>query len=304
MKTTARSLLILLALTLFGAPLYAVETLKIPTDDVKVYATPNVNSPVIAVLKKGQTVTAGVNPGAGFKKVLVTDASGKKVVGYVTLLDLKPPIFPTDEGQNKDKKKKKKAPYISNGLGLRKHYAMGVLLGMNYMFQGGSTVSDPVGDTASAGGLSGINFEYGLLFDIPLNKVLTVETNLIYKSISLSGSGPSPSQNYNTIVNQENFLEILAMLKRYANEASDWWYGLGLSYDYGLSGSLQIGSQVNYSYKSSDIKGLYNVFLGTGYDFMSSKNFYFTPQFRLGAYPNGSPIIFEFAFLVAGTYRF
>jgi hypothetical protein len=42
----------------------------------------------------------------------------------------------------------------------------------------------------------------------------------------------------------------------------------------------------------------------TGYDFMSSKNFYITPSFRLGALLNASPFTFELDMILSGIYRF
>src|SRR5580692_11395722 len=71
----------------------ATENLTINVDSVRVFTSPSMSSPVITILKKGQVVPAGVNPGAGFKKVLIQDATGKKIIGYVALTDLTAPIF-------------------------------------------------------------------------------------------------------------------------------------------------------------------------------------------------------------------
>src|ERR1700679_1059566 len=124
MKITTQVLSIVMFLTFsFGDAALAIEKITIPNDDVKVYTGPSLTSPVIAVLKKGRVVTAGVNPGGGFKKVLIFDASGKKVIGYVSLVDLKPPIFPVAPGPQDKKQGKQKVK--NNGLGLRNHYSLG-----------------------------------------------------------------------------------------------------------------------------------------------------------------------------------
>lgn len=286
----------------------ATENLTIQVDSVRVFTSPSLSSPVITILKKGQSVPAGVNPGAGFKKVLVQDATGKKIIGYVALVDLTPPIFGSgpDGGPAKIKKgHKKEKPLKGNNLGLRRHYALGVNLGFNYQYQGSKTITDPIGDSVSVTGLSGTNLVIGLLFDIPLSPTFTLEVDATYKPSSLTGTGTdvgttSPS----TIVNLQTSYGLGVIAKWYAGVSSDWWYGPGIEYDLANSGSLNIGAKPLYSYPSSSLTNYVLLFAATGYDFSSSKNFYITPSFRLGAAVNGNPTIIEFDMIVSGSYRF
>lgn len=286
----------------------ATENLTIQVDSVRVFTAPTLSSPVITILKKGQVVPAGVNPGAGFKKVLVQDATGKKIVGYVALTDLTPPIFGNgpNGGPAKPKKGAKKDKALKgNNLGLRRHYALGVNLGFNYQYQGSRTVTDSIGDSASVTGLSGTNLVLGLLVDIPFTPTFTLEADVTYKPSSLTGTGTNIGTTQpSTIVDQQTFYALGVIGKMYAGVSSDWWYGPGLEYEMGSSGSLNFGAKPVYTFMSSDLSNYILLFAATGYDFSSSKNFYITPSFRFGAIVNGSPAIFEFDMIVSGSYRF
>jgi len=286
-----------------GGAALAIEKITIPNDDVKVYASPSLASPVLTILKKGKVVTAGVNPGGGFKKVLITDVSGKKVIGYISQIDLKPPIFAVATGP-KDKNQKK-AKTKSNGLGLRGHYSVGVEVAVNYQNQSTSQVTDSGGDAASLSGFSGTNFMFAVNFNIPVKPTFTIETDLIYKPITLTGNGTAAlAGNPSNISNHQNYIALSVTAKFYSDTNSDWWYGPGLEVDHGMSGSLQIGSSAAYAYTSADLKTLVMLYGATGYDFMSTKNFYITPSFRLGALLNGSPFIIEADAIISGTLRF
>jgi hypothetical protein len=304
MKTTALVYSIVICLIFsFGGRALAVEKITIPNDNVKVYSNPSVTSPVLTILKKGRVVTAGVNPGGGFKKVLVTDVSGKKVIGYVTLMDLKAPIFAvTPDPKDQKIKKGKLRP---NGLGLRGHYALGVEIGLNYQRQSTSQVSDSAGDSASVSGLSATDFIIGINFSIPVKPTFSLETDLLYKPIGLTGNGTAAnSTSLSNISDRQNFAGLSETAKFYSAPNSDWWYGPGVEIDYGISGSLQVGTANVYQFNSSDLKTLYGIYFSTGYDFMSKNNFYITPAFRLGAYLNGSPLIVEANVTISGAYRF
>jgi hypothetical protein len=304
MKTTSLFLsIVTLLIFSSGEVALGVEKITIPNDDVRVYSSPSVTSPVIAILKKGTIVKAGVNPGGGFKKVLIADVSKKKVIGYVTLMDLKAPIFAV-AADPKDKKQKK-IRIKSNGLGLRGHYSAGLEIGVNYQNQSVSQVSDSGGDSSTASGLSGVNFMLGLLFNFPVKPTISLETNLVYKPTTITGTGTATgTSNLSNIANRQNFVALSETVKLYSGPNSDWWYGPGLEMDYGMSGSLQLGQRAAYIYSSSDLKTLFMVYGATGYDFMSTKNFYITPSFRLGALINGSPLIIEADILISGSLRF
>lgn len=105
MRTLLWILLLLVAIS--SAPALAIETIVITVSEVPVYTSPSITSPVITVLKRGQQVPAGINPAGGFKKVLVLDATKKKIIGYVALADLKGGIFDTPAD---DQKKRRKSP--------------------------------------------------------------------------------------------------------------------------------------------------------------------------------------------------
>ncbi len=284
----------------------ATENLTIAVDSVRVFTSPTMSSPVITILKRGQIVPAGVNPGGGFKKVLIQDATGKKVIGYVALVDLTPPIFgdgPNGEPAKKNLKKPK-APK-GNNLGLRRHYALGVNIGFNYQYQGSKTITDSVGDSVSVAGLSGTNLVLGLLFDIPFTPTFTLEVDATYKPSSLTGTGTNIGTTQpSTIVDQQTSYALGVIGKKYGGVSSDWWYGPGLEYEMGNSGSLNIGAKPVYTFPTSSLSNYILLFAATGYDFSSSKNFYITPSFHLGAILNGNPAIFEFDMIISGSYRF
>jgi len=286
----------------------ATEKLTIVVDQVRVFTSPSMSSPVITILKKGQVVPAGVNPGGGFKKVLVQDATGKKIIGYVALVDLTPPIFGNGAKDDNSKKKGKKGKATKgNNLGLRRHYALGVNIGFNYQFQGSKTLSDSAGDSATVTGLSGTNVVLGILFDIPLSPTFSLELDANYKPSSLTGTGTDVGIGAtlpSTIVDQQVFYALGVTGKIYSGVNSDWWYGPGLEYDHGNSGSLQFGANPTYTFTSSDLANYIMVYAATGYDFSSSKNFYITPSFRFGAVVNGNPPIYEFDMIISGSYRF
>lgn len=296
-----KTFIVLVCILGFAGPSFAIEKLEIVNDQVRVFTSPSMSSPVITILKKGQVVPAGVNPGGGFKKVLVQDATGKKIIGYVALVDLTAQIFsPPDK-----KKGKKPKGFHGSGLGLKRHYAIGVNLGFNYQYQPSKTVTDSIGDSAAVTGLSGTNLIFGLLFDIPFSQTFSLEVDAGYKPSSLTGTGTNAGASQpSTIVAQQTFYTLGVIGKFYAAENSDWWYGPGVDYEAGSSGSLHVGANPTYTYTSGDLNNYIMLFAATGYDFSSSKNFYITPSFRLGAIVNGAPLIFEVDMLISGSYRF
>lgn len=178
-------------------------------------------------------------------------------------------------------------------------------MGADYQYQGSSTLTDLGGDSAAVTGLSGTNIRYGLEFDIPVRPIFSIEVDLEYKNISLTGTGPADGGTTpSAIVNSINYIALGAMGKFYAGVNSDWWFGPGVEYDYASSGTLQVGSRPTYTWQSSELKNLYMIYGATGYDFMSSKKFYISPSFRLGALINGSPLTFELDMILSGIYRF
>jgi hypothetical protein len=271
---------------------HAVEDFTVLVPKLRVYSEPNLNSAILSVLNKGQTVKAGSNPGSGFKKVLIKAKNGKNTIGYIALADLTGP-----------KRVRGRSPRDKGSIsGLHEHWGFGLNLGFNYQTQGGKALTDAGGDMATTGKLSGANVRVGALLDIPFGSTFNGELFIDYKPTTLTGTAAAGGTVTQTsdIILQQSVIALGTILKFYSGDTGNLWYGPGVELDHVGSSTLQVGSNAASSYMGSDS---FQAFAATGYDFIGGKNFFIVPNFRLGA-AFSAPVTLEFDMIVSGIYRF
>jgi hypothetical protein len=275
---------ILLAMMPAGPVL--ADTLEVPVD-ARVYAEANKSSKVLTVIRKGTTVPVSPKNYDRYRKVLIKQGSSK-IIGFVSLDELRGASIKPLGAHARARRE------ATRGLPGKK--AFGLSPGLNYQYQGGQTYVDPQGASDTIGVLSGMSYQVEAFFEYPLTKRMTLRGYLQYKSVSVTGSAQinapnsvpnAPSDTYL----KETFIVGGGLLKIYPGRA--WWWGGGAQVDKGITGSLKFGSYNAIPLTGSDLPTFVKVYGAIGVDFALGKNFYLTPDIRLGVLANATPIVYE-----------
>jgi hypothetical protein len=271
---------------LIAAPAYGFETIKVSMPRLLVHSQPSLNSPVLGSYAQGQTIQVWGGPHDAFKKLYVKDLSGKNVIGYVTF------------GAQTISRPRENDQKISRALvkDLRRHWGVSFALGGVYATQGSDTITDASNNQVVTGTLSGFVPEFGAALLIPLSYRFSVDGYIYYKSSQLAGTYALNSTS-GTITLTQSFVSFGALGRFYFG--NKFWIGPGLQIDYGLGDSAHLNGGT-FPLSSSQYIFLYG---SLGYDVNLSEKWYVTPQLRLGADINGSPIIMEADIVINLTYR-
>lgn len=286
----------------FTSTVLHADTMQIEVGEVKVYAAPNVGSDVITTLFKGDIVPVSRNPVPGFKKVLIKDASQKKI-GYIRIADLGGNPAPRTAVVASKQPVQRPGTVQPRGTVARKviktphnRHVLGLFLGLNYQNQGSRTQNSN-GTNASIGVLSGTSFQGGLFYDFPLSYNFSIRAYGEYKSVSVTGTATYQASNVtptptSTFLN-ETFLTVGALATIYPGARSNWWWGPGLQADVGMSGTLQYGSISPVALTGTNLPTFIYGYVATGYNFRLGPNFVLIPDLRIGGVLNALPIILE-----------
>jgi hypothetical protein len=289
--TSLKKLLVLLFIFSTTAAL-AVESFRVPVPRLRVFAQPSTLSQVLTILTQGQVVQAGSNPGGGFKKVLVTDSTGKKRVGYVALADI-------PAGARAATNTSRSRSRSGGGGGLHNHSAMGLVAGLAYD-TGTRSISDSTGTTYTTSTMSGTAPQFGGFYQFSLSQRFSINGELMYKSSSVSGTFVNSLLVTNPVTITQSFITGSILGQFYPSATGNFWIGPGLQLDFGLSAAANINS-TNFSLSSNQF---IQVYAATGYDFGITRSIYLTPVIAFGAQVNASPIILEANFLARLGFKF
>jgi hypothetical protein len=280
-----------LSLIIFASVALAVESFTVPIPKLRVYSQPSTLSQVIATLSQGQTVQAGSNPGGGFKKVLVTDNTGKKRIGYVSLSEI--------SGRGRSGTSSRRRSYGGSGEGLHNHYAIGITGGIAYDM-GARVITDSTNTSYTTSSMTGVSPEFGAFLLWPFSPKFNVDIYLDYKPTAVTGTyTPTGFPTSLAVAFNQSFVSVGGLGHLYLHDNGSWWFGPGVQLDWGLSATATINS-IGYTLSTNQYVLLYGA---TGYDIQLTDSMYITPLISFGADVNASPIIMEGNFIVNLSFK-